>query len=211
MVRIGDWITFSKFGADGYVIEITLATVRVQNWDYTFTTIPTYSLISDSFQNWRGMQESDGRRIKRAIYIKQGSVKFLTKETIENFKKISLVKKYLEHREKGNDQFNKARSIDTSLLINGKNQTNLGVYRKYIEVYLNSNPAINKDMFHMVRHLAPTEKGIPVEVYCFSKDQEWINFEHIQADIFDHILAAATYFDLEIFEFPTGNDLNFNK
>jgi miniconductance mechanosensitive channel len=211
MVRIGDWITFSKFGADGSVIEITLATVRVQNWDYTFTTIPTYSLISDSFQNWRGMQESDGRRIKRAIYIKQGSVKFLTKETIENFKKISLVKKYLAHREKGNDQFNKARSIDTSLLINGKNQTNLGVYRKYIEAYLNSNPAINKDMFHMVRHLAPTEKGIPVEVYCFSKDQEWINFEHIQADIFDHILAAATYFDLEIFEFPTGNDLNFNK
>jgi miniconductance mechanosensitive channel len=211
MVRIGDWITFSKFGADGSVIEITLATVRVQNWDYTFTTIPTYSLISDSFQNWRGMQESNGRRIKRAVHIKQNSVKFLTKELIENYKKISLVENYLAHREKGNDQFNQSRSIDKSLLINGKNQTNLGVYRKYIEAYLNSNPAINKDMFHMVRHLAPTEKGIPVEVYCFSKDQEWINFEHIQADIFDHILAAATYFDLEIFEFPTGNDLNFNK
>ncbi|MGY8932826.1 MAG: mechanosensitive ion channel family protein [Flavobacteriales bacterium] len=211
MVRIGDWITFSQYGADGNVIEITLATVRVQNWDYTYTTIPTYSLISDSFQNWRGMEESGGRRIKRAIHIKQTSVKFLTKELIENLKKINLVTNYLDDREKINDKFNKSKDIDESLLINGENQTNLGVYRKYVEAYLEKNPGINEDMFQMVRHLAPTEKGIPIEVYCFSKDQEWLSYEHIQADIFDHIIASAAYFDLEIFEFPTGNDVNFNK
>ena len=117
----------------------------------------------------------------------------------------------MDHREKGNDQYNESHHIDKSILINGKNQTNFGVFRKYIEAYLNSNPAINKEMFLMVRHLAPTEKGIPIEVYCFSKDQAWINFEHIQADIFDHILASANFFDLEIFEFPTGKDLNFKK
>ena len=211
MVRIGDWITFSQYGADGNVIEITLATVRVQNWDNTYTTIPTYSLISDSFKNWRGMEESGGRRIKRAIHIKQTSVKFLTKELIEDLKKINLVSNYLDDREKTNDKFNKSKDIDKSLLINGENQTNLGVYRKYVEAYLEKNPAINEDMFQMVRHLAPTEKGIPIEVYCFSKDQEWLSYEHIQADIFDHIIASAAYFDLEIFEFPTGNDVNFNN
>lgn len=210
MVRIGDWITFSQYGADGNVIEITLATVRVQNWDNTYTTIPTYSLISDSFKNWRGMEESGGRRIKRSIHIKQTSVKFLTKKLIEDLKKINLVSSYLEDREKTNDKFNLSKDIDKTLLINGENQTNLGVYRKYIEAYLAKNPKINKDMLQMVRHLAPTEKGIPIEVYCFSKDQEWLSYEHIQADIFDHILASAAYFDLEIFEFPTGNSLNFN-
>ncbi|MFK5981879.1 MAG: mechanosensitive ion channel [Flavobacteriaceae bacterium] len=208
MVRIGDWVTFSKFGANGYVIEINLATVRVQNFDNTFTTIPTYSLTADSFQNWRGMKESGGRRIKRAIYIKQNSVKFLNEEAIIKYKKIDLVSQYLEHREKDNINYNKNHKTDTSLLINGKNQTNLGVFRKYIDVYLNENPAVNKDMFLMVRHLDPTDKGIPVEVYCFSKDKEWINYEHIQADIFDHLLASASYFDLEIFEFPSSNDFN---
>ncbi len=207
MVRIGDWITFSKYGADGNVIEINLATVRVQNFDKTFTTIPTYSLTSDSFQNWRGMQESGGRRIKRAMYIKQNSVKFLSKESIEKFKNISLIKPYLEHREKDNDIYNKKNEVDKTLLINGKNQTNLGVFRKYIDAYLNENPAVNKDMFLMVRHLPPTDRGIPIEVYCFSKDKEWVNYEHIQADIFDHLVASAPYFDLEIFEFPSTNSL----
>jgi len=210
MVRIGDWVTFSKFGANGYVIEINLATVRVQNFDNTFTTIPTYSLTADSFQNWRGMQESGGRRIKRAVYIKQSSVRFLNEETINKYKKIELVSQYIEHREKDNINYNKNNKIDTSLLINGKNQTNLGVFRKYIDVYLNENPAVNKDMFLMVRHLDPTDKGIPVEVYCFSKDKEWINYEHIQADIFDHLLASAPYFDLEVFEFPSSNDFKNN-
>ena len=211
MVRIGDWITFSKYGADGYVIEINLATVRVQNFDKTYTTIPTYSLTSDSFQNWRGMQESGGRRIKRAIHIKQNSVKFLTDKDIEEFKNIELIKPYLEHREKDNAEYNAKNNIDKSILINGKNQTNLGVFRKYIDAYLNENPAVNKDMFLMVRHLTPTEKGIPVEVYCFSKDKEWINYEHIQADIFDHLIAATSYFDLEVFENLSGKDLTDYK
>jgi len=211
MVRIGDWITFSKYGADGNVIEINLATVRVQNFDKTFTTIPTYSLTSDSFQNWRGMQESGGRRIKRALYIKQSSVSFLTKQSIADLKNISLIKPYLEHREKDNENFNKKNAIDKTLLINGKNQTNLGVFRKYIDAYLHENPAVNKDMFLMVRHLSPTDRGIPIEVYCFSKDKEWVNYEHIQADIFDHLVASAPYFDLEIFEFPSANSLTISS
>ena len=208
IVRIGDWITFSKFGADGYVTEINLATVRVQNFDNTFTTIPTYSLIADSFQNWRGMQESKGRRIKRSIFIKQSSIRFLSSEDIEKFKRIQLIKPYLEHRQKDVDKFNRMNEADKELLINGRNQTNLGVFRHYADAFLNENSAINKDLFMMVRHLAPTEKGIPIEVFCFSHDKKWENYEHIQADIFDHLLAAIPYFDLEIFELPTGKDIS---
>ena len=206
IVRIGDWITFEKFGADGFVTEINLATVRVQNWDNTFTTIPTYSLIADSFQNWRGMQESGGRRIKRAIYIKQSSIKFLSEEDIIRLKKISLIRPYIEHRQKDIDKFNRLTEVNKEVQINGRNQTNLGVFRFYIDAYLNENSAINKDLSLMVRHLAPTDKGLPIEIYCFSKDKRWVNYEHIQADIFDHLLAAIPYFDLEIFEFPTGKD-----
>ena len=206
-VRIGDWITFSKFGADGLVTEITLAAVRVQNWDNTYTTIPTYSLISDSFQNWRGMQESDGRRIKRSIYVKQNSVKFLTPEDIERFKKIQLVKPFIEHRQKVIDKYNERIGADKSVLINGRNQTNLGVFRKYMDAYLHESTVINKDMYMMVRHLNPTEKGIPIEVMCWSYDKVWQNYEAIQADLFDHFIAAADYFDLEIYESPSGKDL----
>ena len=205
-VRIGDWITFSKYGADGYVIEINLATVRVQNFDNTYTTIPTYSLISDSFQNWQGMQDSKGRRIKRALYIKQSSVKFLNTEQIEELKQIQLIKPYIEHKENEITKYNAKFEADKSLLINGKNQTNLGIFRKYADAYLHENPAINKDLFLMVRHLAPTDKGIPVEIFCFSYDKKWENYEHIQANIFDHLIAAIPYFDLEIFELPSGND-----
>lgn len=208
IVRIGDWITFSKFGADGYVTEINLATVRVQNWDNTYTTIPTYSLIADSFQNWRGMQESDGRRIKRSIYIKQSSIKFLSVKDVERLKKIQLIKPYLEHRQRDVDRYNERNEINKELLINGRNQTNLGVFRYYADAFLNENSAINKDLFLMVRHLAPTDKGIPIEIFCFSKDKRWVNYEHIQADIFDHLLAAIPYFDLEIFELPTGKDIS---
>jgi miniconductance mechanosensitive channel len=208
IVRIGDWITFSKFGADGYVTDINLATVRVQNWDNTYTTIPTYSLIADSFQNWRGMQESDGRRIKRSIYIKQSSIKFLSVKDVERLKKIQLIKPYLEHRQRDVDRYNERNEINKELLINGRNQTNLGVFRYYADAFLNENSAINKDLFLMVRHLAPTDKGIPVEIFCFSKDKRWVNYEHIQADIFDHLLAAIPYFDLEVFELPTGKDLS---
>ena len=163
IVRIGDWITFSKYGADGNVTEINLATVRVQNWDMTYTTIPTYSLISDSFQNWRGMQESGGRRIKRSVYIKQNSVRFLTSEDLIELKKIQLVAPYIEHMEREVIRTNRKHEVDDSLPINGLNQTNLGVFRKYIDAYLYENPAINKDLFLMVRHLAPTSQGIPLE------------------------------------------------
>lgn len=206
IVRIGDWITFSKFGADGTVTAINLATVKVQNFDNTYTTIPTYSLISDSFQNWRGMQESKGRRIKRAIYIKQNSIKLLSSEDVEQLKKIQLISQYIEHREKDVEKFNRQSEADKSLLINGRNQTNLGVFRKYADAYLHQNPAINKELFLMVRHLAPTDKGIPIEIFCYSYDKTWVNYEHIQANIFDHLLAAIPYFGLEIFELPTGQD-----
>ncbi|MCW8980578.1 MULTISPECIES: mechanosensitive ion channel domain-containing protein [Altibacter] len=208
IVRIGDWITFSKYGADGYVTEINLATVRVQNFDNTFTTIPTYSLIADSFQNWRGMQESKGRRIKRSIHIKQNSIKFLSAEELEDLKKIQLIKPYIEHRQRDVEKYNRLVEADKSLLINGRNQTNLGIFRKYADALLHENPAINKDLFLMVRHLAPTDKGIPIEIFCFSYDKNWENYEHIQADIFDHLLAAVPYFGLEVFESPSGSDLN---
>jgi miniconductance mechanosensitive channel len=212
IVRIGDWITFSKYGADGDVTEITLATVRVQNFDNTFTTIPTYSLIAESFQNWRGMLDSPGRRIKRAIYIKQNSVRFVTLEDLEKFKGITLIAPYLKHRQKEVDRYNKMNGIDTTLPINGRNQTNLGIFRKYADAYLHNHPAINKDLYLMVRHLAPTPQGIPLEILCFSKDKRWENYEYISADIFDHLIAALPYFDLQLFESPSGDDIqNFVK
>lgn len=207
LVRIGDWITFEKFGADGDVVEINLATVRVQNWDKTYTTIPTYSLISDSFKNWRGMSESGGRRIKRSIYIKQSSIKFLSDEDLERFKKIELVKNYIEHRQRDIEKYNAAKNINKEIQINGRNQTNLGIFRHYMDTFINENSAIHKELSLMVRHLAPTDKGLPLEIYCFSKDQRWVNYEHIQADIFEHLLAALPYFDLEVFESPAGSDI----
>lgn len=207
IVRIGDWITFETYGADGTVTEINLATVRVQNWDNTYTTIPTYSLISDSFQNWRGMQESPGRRIKRSVMIKQNSVKFLNKEDLDKLKRINLIAPYLENRQSEIDKFNESNNIDKSLLINGRNQTNLGVFRKYADSYLREHSAVHKEMYLIVRHLAPTANGIPLEILCFSKDKRWENFEYISADIFDHLIAAIPYFDLKLFEAPSGDDL----
>lgn len=208
IVRIGDWIVYSKFGADGTVTDINLATVRVQNWDNTYTTIPTYSLISDSFQNWRGMEESGGRRIKRAVFIKQNSIKFLTKEKIEEFKKIQLVKQYLVDKHVEIVMHNEKIGADKSVLINGLNLTNFGVFRKYLDIYLHQNSEVSKELFLMVRQLEPTSKGIPLEIYCFSRDKKWSNYEATMSDIFDHVIAAVPYFDLEIFEEPTGKDLN---
>jgi len=206
IVRIGDWIVYSKFGADGTVTDINLATVRVQNWDNTYTTIPTYSLISDSFQNWRGMEESGGRRIKRAVLIKQSSIKFLTTKEIENLKKIHLVADYLELKNKEITEHNEKIGADKSVLINGINLTNFGVFRKYLDAYLAQNSLVSKELFSMVRQLAPTSKGIPLEIYCFSSNKQWANYEVIMADIFDHTIAAIPYFDLEVFEEPTGSD-----
>ncbi|WP_111709335.1 mechanosensitive ion channel domain-containing protein [Lutibacter citreus] len=207
IVRIGDWIVYTKFGADGTVTDINLASVRVQNWDNTFTTIPTYSLISDSFQNWRGMEESGGRRIKRAVLIKQSSIKFLTKEEIEDLKKIDLVTEYLESKYNEITAYNNKIGTDKSVLINGRNLTNFGVFRQYLDTYLEQNSSVSKEMFSMVRQLAPTSQGIPLEIYCFSSNKQWAKYEGIMADIFDHVIAAIPYFDLEVFEEPTGKDL----
>lgn len=203
IVRIGDWITFEKYGADGDVVEINLATVKVQNFDKTITTIPTYALISDSFKNWRGMDESDGRRIKRALYIKQDCIRFLTTEDIEKLKKITLISEYITHRQEKIEAANAELGIVNDV-INGRNLTNIGVFRKYMEMYIEHHAAINKNMMMMTRQLAPTSKGIPLEVYCFSSDKRWQNYEYIMADIFDHFLASISYFDLELFELPSA-------
>ncbi|WP_460218887.1 mechanosensitive ion channel family protein [Psychroserpens sp. MEBiC05023] len=200
MVRIGDWITFEKYGADGDVTEINLATVKVQNFDKTITTIPTYALISDSFKNWRGMQSSGGRRIKRSIILKATSISYLTNAHVEKLKGIQLIKDYLNSRQNDIDKYNTEHQADKSVLINGRNLTNLGVFRKYMQTYIETHSAVNKDMTIMVRQLAPTSQGLPLEIYCFSSDKRWENYEYIMADIFDHALAAVTYFDLEVYE-----------
>ncbi|PHS08791.1 MAG: mechanosensitive ion channel protein MscS [Kordia sp.] len=204
MVRIGDWITFQKYGADGDVVEINLSTVKVQNFDKTITTIPTYALISDSFKNWRGMENSDGRRIKRALHIKLNSVKYLSKTDLEAFSKIKIISSYLENRSQKIDTYNTDKSIDKSLLLNGRNLTNIGLFRKYAETYLKNHSAINKDMMIMARQLAPTTQGVPIEIYAFSTDKRWENYEYIMADIFDHLIAAVPYFELELFELPNN-------
>ncbi len=206
MVRIGDWISFEKYGADGDVVEISLATVKVQNFDKTTTTIPTYALISDSFKNWRSMQDSGGRRIKRSLIIRQKSIRFLTEEEIEKLKKIQLVEAYIGTRNEQIRTYNKENSINKELLVNGRNLTNFGVFRKYVTNYLESHSAINKDMTLMVRQLQPTSQGIPLEVYAFSSDKRWENYEYVMADIFDHLLAALPYFSLEIYELPVSLD-----
>ena len=209
-VRIGDWITMEKYGADGDVYEINLASVKVRNFDNTITTIPTYYLISDSFKNWRGMSQSGGRRIKRAVLIKANSIQFLNPDEIAEFKKIKLVSDYVVERSNEINVHNKKVNADKSVLINGRNLTNFGMFRRYVDEYLKQHPSVNKDMMVMSRQLAPTPHGIPLEIYAFSQDKVWINYERIMADIFDHILASIPYFKLEAFEYPTGKDLDFN-
>jgi len=200
MVRIGDWISFDKFGADGDVIEINLATVKVQNFDNTITTIPTYALISDSFKNWRGMDESKGRRIKRALNIRMESVKNLNQDEVIKLSKIQLISDYVIQRSDAINNFNQTNSIDKSLLINGRNLTNIGLFRKYMETYIEAHSAINKDLMVMVRQLQPTAYGLPIEIYAFSSDKRWQNYEYIIADIFDHMIASVPDFDLVISE-----------
>lgn len=206
MVRIGDWITMPKFGADGDVVEINLTTVKVRNFDKTITTIPTYALISDSFQNWRGMQETGGRRIKRAIYIKQSTIHFLNNEELEHFRKIQSLTSYIDHRQKDIDKSNERIGADKSLLINGRNLTNAGLYRKYIDNYIASHSGVHKKMTMMARQLAPTANGLPLEIYAFTGTTKWIDYEHIMADIFDHLIAAAPFFGLQIYEMEGSGD-----
>ncbi len=211
MLRKGDWITMSKFGADGTVQDITLTTVKVQNFDKTITTVPTYSFIADSFQNWRGMEESGVRRIKRSVHIDIQSIKFCTPEMLDRFRKFQHVAAYVDDKEKEIREFNEQYEIDNSVLLNGRRQTNIGIFRAYLIGYLRNNDQIDPEMSLMVRQLQPTDSGLPIEIYCFSKVQEWAPYENIQSDIFDHVLAAIPLFDLHVFQNPTGNDLRALK
>ena len=206
MVHIGDWIAMPKYGADGDVIDITLTTVKVQNWDKTISTIPAYSLISDSFINWRGMSESGGRRIKRAVNIDMTSIRFCDEAMLEAFRKIQYITEYIHEKKCEIDAHNKAADVDDSQLVNGRRMTNIGTFRAYVIAYLKHHPKIHQDMTFLVRQLAPNAEGLPIEVYVFSNDQVWANYEAIQADIFDHILAAIPQFGLRVFQNPTGAD-----
>ena len=198
MLRIGDWIAVGP--ADGNVLEINLTTVKVQNWDNTITTIPTYTLVSSPFTNWRGMSESGGRRIARTINIDVNTICYCTPEMLEKYKHYSLVKDYISQKEEDILEYNKANRIDTSEIMNGRQQTNLGIFRAYIKAYLNNNPKLNHNLTMMVRQMQPTEFGVPLQIYAFSSDKRWINYEEIQSDIFDHVIAAAEMFDLRIYQ-----------
>ncbi|MDT8335066.1 MAG: mechanosensitive ion channel [Desulfurivibrionaceae bacterium] len=208
MVRIGDWIEMPDFGADGDVFDVSIHTVKVRNWDKTITTIPTYALVSHSFKNWRGMQESGGRRIKRAVYIDMNSIRFCDEEMLARFGKFEVLKDYLAAKQAEIDKYNREHNCDLdSCQINGRRQTNIGVFRAYLLATLRNNPKIHQEMTFLVRHRDPTPQGLPVEIYVFSRDQVWANYEAIQADIFDHVLAALPVFDLRVFQYPSGRDL----
>jgi len=206
MLHIGDWIEMPKYGADGDVIDISLTTVKVRNWDKTITTIPTYALISDYFKNWRGMSESGGRRIKRSIHIDTTSIKFCTADMLERFKRIKHIKEYIERKLEEINEHNTAEGIDESDLVNGRHLTNIGTFRAYVAAYLRHHPKVHQGMTFLVRHLQPTAEGLPIQIYVFSNDQAWANYEAVQADIFDHILAVVPEFDLRVFQNPTGAD-----
>lgn len=208
MLQIGDWIEMPKYGADGDVLEISLHTVKIQNFDKTITTIPTHSLISESFRNWRGMQQSGGRRIKRAIYLDMTSIKFCDEEMLQKFEKIQYIKEYLKNKRKEIDKYNLDYNINNSSIVNGRHLTNLGIFRIYVDNYLKNHPKVSRDMVHIVRQLQPSENGLPIELYAFTTKTEWVEYESIQADIFDHILATVPEFDLRIYQNPTGYDLS---
>ena len=206
MVSVGDWIEMPKYGADGDVLEVALTTVKVQNWDKTITTIPTYALISESFKNWRGMADSGGRRIKRAVNIDLSSIRFCDEEMLARYEKIQYISEYIEFKKDELEAFNQSTNVDNASLANGRRMTNIGTFRAYVVAYLRNHPMINMDMTFLVRQLPPTENGLPIEIYVFSKDKVWANYEAIQADIFDHILAVVPEFDLRVYQNPTGAD-----
>ncbi len=206
MVRIGDWISMPARNADGTVTEVSLNTVKVQNWDNTISTIPTYALVTETFNNWRGMEESGGRRIKRSVKIDMNSVKFCSPELLEKLSKFYLLKDYIPSKSEEINKYNKTLNADTSIVVNGLRMTNIGVFRKYLDQYLKQNEKINTDMTILVRQLEPTENGIPMEIYGFSKIKPWVEFEAVQSDIFDHVLAIIPEFELRVFQNPTGED-----
>ncbi len=206
MVAPDDWIEMPKYGADGDVIEITLTTVKVRNFDNTITTIPTYALINESFKNWRNMNLSGGRRIKRFVNIDLSSIKFCSTEMLERFNRIQLISKDIQDRQQEILDYNKKHNVDESTLVNGRRLTNIGVFRTYVEAYLRQHPTIHQKMTFIVRQLSPGEKGLPIEIYVFCKDTNWTAYESVQADIFDHILAVVPEFDLQVFQEPSGSD-----
>ena len=206
MVHLGDWIEMPKYGADGDVIDISLTTVKVQNWDKTISTIPAYALISDSFKNWRGMSESGGRRIKRSLNIDMNTIRFCDKPMLDKFRKIQYLTEYIDAKKCEINEHNKAEDVDDSELVNGRRMTNVGTFRAYVIAYLKNHPKINPNMTFLVRQLKLTEHGLPIEIYVFSSDKVWANYEAIQADIFDHILAVVPEFGLRVFQNPTGTD-----
>ncbi len=210
MVRIGDWISMDERNTDGIVTELSLNTVKVQNWDNTISTIPTYAMITESFSNWRGMEESGGRRIKRSIKIDMNSVKFCDNEMLKKMSKISLIKNYVENKSAEIEQYNKSSNLDTKVLANGRRMTNLGTFRIYITEYLKANDKINKDLILVVRQLEPTANGLPLEIYAFCTMKKLADFEQVQSDIFDHILAIMPEFNLRIFQSPMGSDFKSN-
>ena len=207
LVRIGDWITMPKYGADGDVEEINLYSVKVRNFDKTITTIPPYSLISESFQNWRGMKESGGRRVKRSVSIDMHTIKFCTPQMLDKFRKIQYLTEYIKQTEERVREHNEKNNIDNSVLVNGRRQTNIGVFRAYLEAYLSNHPDINHNMTCMVRQLQPTEKGVQLELYFFVGNTDWVFYENVQSDVFDHIMAIVPQFELEIYQYPTHNSL----
>jgi miniconductance mechanosensitive channel len=207
MVRVGDWIEMPKYNADGDVIDISLNTVKVMNFDKTITMIPSYALISDSFKNWRGMQNAGGRRIKRSIYIDTSSISFCTKEWVEQFQKIHYLTDYITNRQQEIEAYNIRNRIDQVSKVNGRQMTNIGVFRAYILNYLKNHPKIHQGMTLIVRQLAPGEHGLPLEIYAFTNETNWAVYESVQADIFDHIFAVASEFGLRIFQNPSGHDL----
>lgn len=207
MIRLGDWVTMDKYGADGEVIEINLATVKVQNFDKTITTIPTYAFISDSFINWRGMQESDGRRIKRSMFIQIDTIHFASDELLEKLSKIAVLTAYVRNTQEKVEAYNREHGFDSKETINARRQTNIGLFRKYVELYLANHPEVNQDMPLVSRQLAPTPNGVPLEIYCFTRDKEWKSYERVMADIFDHLFATVETFELELFENPSSRDV----
>ncbi len=208
LVMVGDWISMPRYDADGDVIDVSLTTVKVQNWDKTISSIPSYALVSESFKNWRGMSESGGRRIKRSIAIDMTTVRIADTDTIERWRRFSLLNDYIDRKLDEIAAWNAERGFgDDDEIINGRRLTNLGTFRHYVEAYLRAHPEVHPDLTFLVRQLPPTERGIPIEIYVFSKDQRWANYEDIQADIFDHLIAVIPEFGLRVFQLPTGADV----
>lgn len=205
MVRRGDWIEMPKYGADGDVLDVSLNTVKVQNWDKTISTIPTYQLMQDSFKNWRGMSDSGGRRIKRALHIDMNSIRFCDDEMLRRFEKIDLLRDYLRDKRTEVEATNQAK-VDDDMPTNLRRLTNVGTFRAYVVAYLKSHPKIHKNMTFLVRQLPPSDRGLPIEIYVFSNDQNWARYEGIQADLFDHFLAVLPEFGLRVFQLPAGAD-----